>query len=427
MSKLNYNNIDVQRLLNVLTEASAKFQICAFLSYANLDTNIEDIRERLSDSNPEILKDIEDHFEIIKIFREKHIEIKEEENEKEKNNEEEEEEFDEEGQAKEKEAMKKERLDLKDITENTSDETKALAKSVRKFCRKYYRNEEFLKFIADFRGEDEDIDNFINNFNEVILPHFQKKTKMTLEEEESETNLNTELNRKINDLKDQIRIKTQKYEKLKKDRNDFKSDCQKKIKDINDEIEKLRTNTTNDLNALAEKVNKELNDKKEQNDRELADLKKQHEQAIEEFNEKKKKDADIENTYRDEYLKKENILRAIINDYDNQMKSDKKDIEEKNKEKEQLNIIVNPNKTELDTVENKYKVLNENFLLTQQKNKDVDYENKVKERSVEWIQAQFRGFWTRKTMRKKFKFLKALQVVKIPPPEEDPKKKKKKK
>jgi hypothetical protein len=30
-------------------------------------------------------------------------------------------------------------------------------------------------------------------------------------------------------------------------------------------------------------------------------------------------------------------------------------------------------------------------------------------------------------MRKKFKFLKALQVVKIPPPEEDPKKKKKKK
>ena len=85
MSKLNYNNIDVQRLLNVLTEASAKFQICAFLSYANLDTNIEDIRERLSDSNPEILKDIEDHFEIIKIFREKHIEIKEEENEKEKN------------------------------------------------------------------------------------------------------------------------------------------------------------------------------------------------------------------------------------------------------------------------------------------------------------------------------------------------------
>jgi hypothetical protein len=109
------------------------------------------------------------------------------------------------------------------------------------------------------------------------------------------------------------------------------------------------------------------------------------------------------------------------------MKSDKKDIEEKNKEKEQLNIIVNTNKTELDTVENKYKVLNENFLLTQQKNKDVDYENKVKERSVEWIQAQFRGFWTRKTMRKKFKFLKALQVVKIPPPEEDPKKKKKKK
>ena len=66
----------------------------------------------------------------------------------------------------------------------------------------------------------------------------------------------------------------------------------------------------------------------------------------------------------------------------------------------------------------KFKTLLENFLVTQQKCKDVDYLNKVKERSVEWIQAQFRGYWTRKTMKKKYKFLSALTVNKKPKEEE---------
>ena len=75
-------------------------------------------------------------------------------------------------------------------------------------------------------------------------------------------------------------------------------------------------------------------------------------------------------------------------------------------------------KDELDTLENKYQAHKENFLLTQQKYKDVNYMNKVKERSVEWIQAQFRGYWTRKTMKKKFKFLSALTVNKKPKEED---------
>ena len=65
------------------------------------------------------------------------------------------------------------------------------------------------------------------------------------------------------------------------------------------------------------------------------------------------------------------------------MQNNKKDMEEKNKEKEQLTAILENKKDELDTLENKYQVLKENFLLTQQKCKDVDYMNKVKERSVE--------------------------------------------
>ena len=40
---------------------------------------------------------------------------------------------------------------------------------------------------------------------------------MTLEEEASETHMNAVLRQKINYLRDQIEIKTTKYEKLKKD------------------------------------------------------------------------------------------------------------------------------------------------------------------------------------------------------------------
>ena len=100
------------------------------------------------------------------------------------------------------------------------------------------------------------------------------------------------------------------------------------------------------------------------------------------------------------------------------MQNNKKDLEEKNKEKEQLLAILENKKDELDTLENKYKCLQENFLITQQKCKDGDYLNKVKERSVEWIQAQFRGYWTRKTMKKKYKFLNALTAAKKPKEEE---------
>ena len=110
---------------------------------------------------------------------------------------------------------------------------------------------------------------------------------------------------------------------------------------------------------------------------------------------------------------------AVIGEYDIDMQNNKKDLEEKNKEKEQLTAILENKKDELDTLENKYKVLQENFLITQQKCKDVDYLNKVKERSVEWIQAQYRGYWTRKTMKKKYKFLNQLTAAKKPK-EEDP-------
>ena len=417
MSKLNYNNIDVQRLLNVLSELFLKLKICSFISYNNLDENLNEISTHIT--NEELLNDLKDHYELLKKFREKHL-IQEEEDAKGKegNEEEEEREYDEDRQGKEKEELKKEKMDLYGIEENTSDETKALAYNCRKFCRKYYRDKEFLKIIDETKGLDQDIVDFIQKFNEVIVPHYQKKTKMTLEEEESETHLNAVLRQKINDLQDQIRIKTDRYEKLKKDRANFKKKCQEQISEINTEIKQLKDNTTDKLNELITKHNEDLNKKKEENDKKLESLRREHERAIEDFNQKKSNDAGQEKALRDAYETQEKKYAAVIGEYDIDMQNNKKDLEEKNKEKEQLLAILENKKDELDTLENKYKCLQENFLITQQKCKDVDYLNKVKERSVEWIQAQFRGYWTRKTMKKKYKFLNALTVLKKPKEEE---------
>ena len=417
MSKLNYSNIDVQRLLNVLSELFIKFKICSFISYKNLDENLVEISQKTQ--NPELIQDLKDHYELLKKFREKHI-IQEEEDikGKEGNEEEEEKEYDEDKQGKEKEEVKKEKMDLIGIEENTSEETKTLAYNCRKLCRKYYRDKEFIKLIDETKGPDPDIDDFIQKFEEVIVPHFQKKTQMTLEEEESETHMNAVLRQKINDLQDQIQTKTAKYEKLKKDRAEFKQKCQEEIKDINTQIRTIKDDTTDALNKLITKHNEDLNKKKEENDKKLESLRREHERAIEDFNQKKSTDAGQEKALRDAYETQEKKYAAVIGEYDIDMQNNKKDMEEKNKEKEQLTAILENKKDELDTLENKYQVLKENFLITQQKCKDVDYLNKVKERSVEWIQAQFRGYWTRKTMKKKYKFLSALTVNKKPKEED---------
>ena len=176
MSKLNYNNIDVQRLLNVLSELYLKFKICSFISYQNLDEILNEISSHIT--NEELLNDLNDHYESLQKFREKHI-IQEEEDAKGKegNEEEEEKEYDDDRQGKEKEEIKKEKMDLYGIEENTSEETKTLAYNCRKFCRKYYRDKEFLKLIDETKGSDPDIDYFIQKFSEVIVPHYQKKNK----------------------------------------------------------------------------------------------------------------------------------------------------------------------------------------------------------------------------------------------------------
>ena len=64
---------------------------------------------------------------------------------------------------------------------------------------------ESLKLSDKAKGIDDPIIyNFILKFHEVIVAHFQKMTKMTLEEEANETHMNAVLRQKMNDLRDQI-------------------------------------------------------------------------------------------------------------------------------------------------------------------------------------------------------------------------------
>ena len=66
-------------------------------------------------------------------------------------------------------------------------------------------DKESLKLLDEAKGIDYPvIYNFIRKFHEVIVAHFQKMTKITLEEESSETHINAVLRQKINYLRGQI-------------------------------------------------------------------------------------------------------------------------------------------------------------------------------------------------------------------------------
>ena len=73
MSNLNINNIDVQRVINVLQELKRKLQILAFFTIQTMEKlmlNEDELGTQLTDEK--IVKDIKDHFELMKVFRKEH-------------------------------------------------------------------------------------------------------------------------------------------------------------------------------------------------------------------------------------------------------------------------------------------------------------------------------------------------------------------
>lgn len=89
MSNLNVNNIDVQRIINLMKELNLKINFCSILTFKTLE-KINSSREEIISvlHNEEFMKDLDEHLELMRSFKDTHLEIKEEDvKESEKSNE----------------------------------------------------------------------------------------------------------------------------------------------------------------------------------------------------------------------------------------------------------------------------------------------------------------------------------------------------
>ena len=80
MSNLNINNIDVQRIINLLKELNLKINFCSILTFKTMErinSSHEEIITQIKDET--LMKDLSDHFQIMNSFKNTHLEIKEEE------------------------------------------------------------------------------------------------------------------------------------------------------------------------------------------------------------------------------------------------------------------------------------------------------------------------------------------------------------
>jgi hypothetical protein len=73
MSNLNINNIDVQRVINVLQELKRKLQLLSFFTIQTMEkllTNDEELLNYFEDEK--VVNEIKEHFELMKVFRKEH-------------------------------------------------------------------------------------------------------------------------------------------------------------------------------------------------------------------------------------------------------------------------------------------------------------------------------------------------------------------
>jgi len=78
MSNLNINNIDVQRIINLLKELNLKIDFCSILTFKTFEKIIPSQDEIMNVvQNEELVRDLLEHFELMKIFKDNHLEVKE--------------------------------------------------------------------------------------------------------------------------------------------------------------------------------------------------------------------------------------------------------------------------------------------------------------------------------------------------------------
>jgi hypothetical protein len=418
MSNLNINNVDVQRILNVSHELQRKIEICSFLTFKtlyNILSNKEKIYKQIN--NDSFYEELEKHIEYMNEFRLNEIEIKEEDEESKEGDRtsesRKEEKFHDElnDSAESKEKKKNERRDLLGITEKTSTFTSNLARSTRNFCRKFHKEIEIIKEMKLFRM-DLEITAFTDNFVEILLHHFIKKIKMTEEEELSDRNLNVSLIGKISELELQIKLKTQRLENFRNERQNFKNAFNNQINDIETEIKTLRTNTRNHLDKLEEVVNEELNKVNENNKKYIDGLKDRFDHVNQEWEKKKKEDEEEEKKLNNHCAEQEEKLRGNIFEYDMIMNSHNEAIDNLKNQDFQEKVTSEKLKLKRDKAKENYENYEQNFKVFEDKMRKLNYEKNNQILASEWIQGQFKGFLVRKNQTRKYK--KILAPLKKP-------------
>lgn len=89
MSNLNINNIDVQRIINLLNELKSKIDLCSILTFKTVERTLISREEIINAfQSDELIKDFENHYKFMINFKTTHLEYTEDESkESEKSNE----------------------------------------------------------------------------------------------------------------------------------------------------------------------------------------------------------------------------------------------------------------------------------------------------------------------------------------------------
>ena len=248
----------------------------------------------------------------------------------------------------------------------------------------------------------------INKFCEDFLDlvdNYIKQVKMTLEEEKSDNKLNLELKKKIEDLKMEKVIKEAKLKKLVADRAKFKNDCKSQLEEIDKERENIINFTDSQLKEKEEKIDEYLLKREEDIKNNEKGSKSAHEAAILEFQAKRKENDDAENRAMNDLITAENSLKSLVNEYDTnqtEIKTSIEELKEKNEEKRIENDALAAKRNKLKEKSSYY----ENSFKKYVEKKDNEEMLRMQLLAAsQFCQAHFRGFVTRKQLKKKYKFL----------------------
>lgn len=411
MSNLNVNNIDVQRMINVFKELQWKMELCSCLTMNTFD-KIKSKKEYIEkEFGDKVYNLLETHYDHMTQFKSKHLVYKEDKKEIEKQDDD----LALEGEEEVVREVTKEKQNLNEIEENTSKETSLLAKSTRNLYREFKNNLRLLDFLKELRSDPE-----IIRFSEDMTIMIQtdiSRSKMTEEEEISEKDLNEKLTMKIKDMENQLNEKNNKLRKLKEDKSNYKGSCMKQLEEIKNEIDGLKNSTSNFLNTMEKDINNYLNDMNKKHKENINEYTSELKAKGIEFKEEREKNHREEKSLVDQVAKNEADLDNHIRDnYDVPLQSFKQQHMEKLKEDQEKAKEIQKLNTKLQKHIEKneaYEIAHKDYV---DKVTQMEMEKKMLAFSCGSVQSAFRGFLTRKTLRKKFaKILTGLRKVKPAP------------